>query len=73
MMENDYGRLNLRTLLELYMDEAKEFSTALSNGASWDLLKEKRMNIKLLSEFINRKYKEQYYLERRRDLPPLGD
>jgi hypothetical protein len=72
-MEHDYGRLDLRTLLELYMDEAKEFSSALSKGASWDILKEKRMHIKLLSEYINRKYKEQYYSERRRDLPPHGD
>ncbi len=72
-MEQDYGRLDLRTLLELYMDEAKELSVALSNGASWDVLKEKRMHIKLLSEHINSKYKQQYYTERRRDAPPHGD
>ena len=72
-MEHDYGRLNIRTLLELYMEEAKEFSDALSKGASWEILRERRMTIKLLSEHINRKYKEQYYSERRRDLPPHGD
>ena len=73
-MTNDFERLNLRTLLELYMNEAKEFSSALSRGESWNLLKEKRTRIKHLSECINRKYKEQHIdSERRRDLPPHGD
>jgi hypothetical protein len=72
-MEKDFVKMDLRTLLETYMTEAKEFSQALSNGASWDVLREKRMYIKLLSELINRKYKDQYNSERRRNMPPHGD
>lgn len=72
-MEKDLVKMDLSTLLENYMMEAKDFSEALSNGASWDMLREKRMYIRMLSEHINIRYKEQYNSERRRDLPPHGD
>jgi len=72
-MDKDFAQMDMKLLLETYMTEAKEFSEALSRGASWETLREKRMYIKMLSEFINRRYKETYYSDRRRDMPPHGD
>lgn len=72
-MEKDFVQMDMKTLLETYMTEAKAFSEALSRGASWETLREKRMYIRMLSESINRRYKESYHPERRRDSPPHGD
>jgi hypothetical protein len=74
IMEQSFERCELRELLDLYMHEARDFSNALSSGATWEVLREKRSRIKEISSFINRKYSEQYSsAQRRRDTPPHGD
>lgn len=73
-MERDLEKYDLRTLLELYMREAKEFSSALQNNGSWLELKTKRLRIKEISACISKKYQDQYNSSaRRRDMPPHGD
>jgi hypothetical protein len=73
MRPNDIERLDLRSLLELYMEESREFSTALSRGASWEELKNRRQIIKYINACIKHKYTENYDTSRRRDQPPHGD
>jgi hypothetical protein len=73
-MERDFEQYDLRTLLELYMQEAKEFSSALENSRSWEELRARRLRIKEISASISKKYQEQYDSSaRRRDMPPHGD
>lgn len=74
MEENDIERLDLQSLLDLYMQESREFSAALSQGASWEELKDRRQVIKLINECISNKYIKHYGNGRRRDdQPPHGD
>jgi hypothetical protein len=72
-MEKEFERLDLRTLLDTYMKESKEFSTALKAGASWQSLEKRRDRIRQISTLINKKYDELYGTDRRRDKPPHGD
>lgn len=73
-MERDFEQYDLRTLLELYMREAKDFSYALQNNRSWEELRTKRLRIKEISACISKKYQDQYDSSaRRRDMPPHGD
>ena len=51
---------DIRALLELYMNESKEFSKALESGATWKILQEKRGRVSEVGELINRKYDEMY-------------
>jgi len=70
-MQSDFEKYDLDTLLKLYMKEARAFSEALSGGASWQELRVKRMHIRMINEYINRKYKSQLGVhERRRDDKP---
>lgn len=74
MAEQDIERLDLQGLLDLYMQESKEFSAALSRGASWEELKDRRQVIKHINEYISKKYTKHYGEGRRRDdQPPHGD
>jgi len=57
---------DIRALLELYMNESKEFSKALETGATWKILQEKRGRVSEIGELINRKYDEIYGQERKR-------
>ena len=73
-MERGFEQYDLHTLLELYMQEAKDFSQALQNNRSWEELKAKRLRIKEISASISKKYQQQYDSSaRRRDMPPHGD
>lgn len=72
-MENEFERLNLRTLLEIYMEESKKFSTALRAGASWQALLEKRVRIRSIGLFINKKYDELSREPRCHNQPLHGD
>lgn len=72
-MENEFERYDLRTLLDLYMKESREFSTALEADASWQLLQEKRTRIRLINFLINKRYDEVNGSERFRNRPPHGD
>ena len=72
-MENELEQCDLRTLLEAYMMESREFSTALQAGASWQTLKDRRDRIRHISSIINKKYDELYSSQRRRHNPPHGD
>ena len=72
-MENEFEHYDLRTLLDLYMKESKEFSTALEAGASWKILQEKRTRIRLVNFLINKRYDETKGSERFRNRPPHGD
>lgn len=71
-MKNEFEQYDLAALLSMYMEESKAFSTALSRGASWQELREKRIRIRKINECINTKYGQGYTQEdRRRDnLPP---
>jgi hypothetical protein len=70
-MSNEYEQYDLATLLTLYMEESKAFSDALNKGASWQLLYERRIRIREISERINQKYQESYlHSGRRRDNKP---
>jgi hypothetical protein len=53
--QNDIG-----ALLELYMNESKEFSKALESGVTWKILQEKRGRVSEVGELISRKYDEMY-------------
>lgn len=72
---HDFEQLDLRTLLELYLQETKAFSAALGKGASWDELETKRLRIRALSACINRKYQSHAPNNQRSrdDKPPHGD
>jgi hypothetical protein len=72
-MKNEFEHYDLRTLLDIYMKESKEFSTALEAGASWQILQEKRTRISLINFLINKKYDEANGSERFRNRPPHGD
>lgn len=72
-MEPEFERFDISILLETYMKESKEFSTALEQGASWDSLEKKRLRIRLISALINKKYDELYGAHRLRNKPPHGD
>ena len=74
-MHQDLKRYNLGLLLKLYMKASREFSEALSQGASWKELKEKKARIKEIDLAINDKYLEQEKQKpkRNRDQPPHGD
>jgi hypothetical protein len=73
-MGQELERYDLRTLLELYMQESKAFSAALSGGATWQELRDRRVRIKKINECINQKYNADHPTGRRRDdLPPHGD
>lgn len=71
-MSKELEKYELTALLALYMEEAKAFSEALNQGASWQALRERRVRIREISEYINKKYRDQYdHSGRRRDnLPP---
>jgi hypothetical protein len=72
---HDFEHLDLRTLLELYLQETKAFSAALGEGASWDELERKRLRIRELSACINKKYKSDDTKDQRSrgSRPPHGD
>jgi hypothetical protein len=73
-MEHEFERYDLRTLLELYLNESKEFSEALTGNRPWEELKVKRLRVKEISAWISKRYQEQYTSShRRRDAPPHGD
>ena len=72
-MELEFERCDLRTLLDAYMKESKEFSTALEGGATWQSLQERRNRIRQISALINKKYEELHGERRLRDKPPHGD
>jgi hypothetical protein len=72
-MKKELEDLGLHALLDTYMQESKEFSTALNNGASWEDLQQRRIRMRLISIFINKKYDEKYGEQRRRNKPPHGD
>lgn len=72
-MENEFEHYDLRTLLDLYIKESKDFSTALKAGASWHVLQEKRTRIRLINFLINKKHDETNGSERFRNKPPHGD
>lgn len=72
-MEKELDRLDLRTLLETYMNESRAFSEALKAGASWQSLEDRRDRIRKISRLINKKYEGIYGMQRRRDKPPHGD
>jgi hypothetical protein len=72
-MKKKLDDLGLPALLDAYMQESKEFSTALNNGASWENLQERRIHMRLINILINRKYDEKYGQQRRRNKPPHGD
>jgi hypothetical protein len=72
-MENEFEHYDLRTLLDIYMKESKEFSTALKAGASWQTLQERRTRIRLINFLINKRYDEANGPQRFRDKPPHGD
>ena len=70
-MKNEFEKYDLATLLSMYMEESKAFSTALSRGASWQELKEKRVRIRKINECISAKNAQTYEPEeRRRDNQP---
>lgn len=71
-MKNEWEQCDLNALLELYMKESKAFSIALSRGASWNELREKRVRIRTLNEYIQEKTQEAalYNNCRRRDNKP---
>jgi len=72
-MEPEFERFDLRTLLDIYMKESKEFSVALQEGASWQALQERRLRIRAINHFISKKYDELYSGYRLRNKPPHGD
>ena len=51
---------DIRALLELYMNESKEFSKALESAATWKILQEKRGRVSEVGELISRKNDEIY-------------
>jgi hypothetical protein len=63
---NELEQHDLSTLLALYMEEAKAFTTALNRGDSWQSLQEKRRRIQLLNEQINIKYQQSYPQQERK-------
>ena len=72
-MEQDFERYNIHNLLELYLKESREFSTALETGATWRQLHRLRDRIRRISELINKKYNEEYGgAHRERNKPPAG-
>jgi hypothetical protein len=75
MMTPDFEQLDLRTLLELYLQETKAFSAALGRGADWNELETTRLRIRELSAYINRKSKEEPARGHRQrgSQPPHGD
>ena len=74
-MMRDFEQLDLRTLLELYLQETKAFSAALGRGANWNELETQRLRIRELSDCINRKTKEESVKGHRQrgSKPPHGD
>lgn len=73
MTEKDLECYDLRSLLDLYMKEAKDFSKALEEGASWQALQERRVQLRRLNTVISKKYNDLYTPQRLRDKPPHGD
>ena len=72
-MEQDFERYNIHNLLELYLEESKEFSLALENGESWKNLQRLRDRIRRISNLINKRYDEEYGgAQRIRHRPPHG-
>ena len=70
-MKNEFEKYDLATLLSMYTEESRAFSTALSRGASWQELREMRARIRKINECINAKNIQNGQEERRRDnLPP---
>ena len=73
MMEQDFERYNIQNLLELYLEESREFSVALESGESWKQLQRLRDRIRRISELINKRYDEEYGGSHRlRHRPPHG-
>ena len=73
-MEQDFERYNISNLLELYLEESKEFSVALEKGESWKQLQRLRDRIRRISELINKRYDEEYGgAQRLRHRPPHGN
>jgi hypothetical protein len=71
IMKSSFQQYDLNKLLEMYMQEGRAFSEALSKGASWQELKERHILIRMINECINEKYKDQYkQMNRRRDEKP---
>lgn len=64
---------DLRYLLDLYLKESKNFSTALEEGASWQTLQEMRVGLRELNNVISQKYDALYGSRRLRHQPPHGD
>jgi hypothetical protein len=72
-MEQDFERYNIHNLIELYLEESKEFSIALENGESWKQLQRLRDRIRRISELINKRYEQEYpNAHRLRHRPPHG-
>jgi hypothetical protein len=73
-MEQDFERYNIHNLLELYLEESREFSSALESGVSWKQLQMLRDRIRRISELINKKYEQEYGGPQRvRYRPPTGE
>lgn len=72
-MKRELEDLDLHALLDRYTQESKEFSRALNHGASWEDLQQRRIRMRLINIFINKKYDEKYGEQRRRNQPPHGD
>lgn len=71
-MMNEFEQYDLATLQSMYMEASRAFSAALSRGASWETLREKRKRIREISECISAKTSQNNTEPgRRRDgLPP---
>jgi hypothetical protein len=73
-MKQEWEQCDLNTLLELYKKESKAFSMALSRGASWNELREKRIKIRTLNEYIQEISQEaEPQNSRRRDNKPPNE
>ena len=72
-MMKEIEQNDLRTLLEIYMNESKEFSKALEFGATWKILQEKRGKVKVIGELISKRYGEMYGKERTQYITPYND
>ena len=72
-MKKELEDLDLHALLDRYSQESKEFSRALSHGASWEDLQQRRIRMRLINMFINKKYDEKYGQQRRHSQLPYHD
>ncbi|MBA2746047.1 MAG: hypothetical protein H0U44_07480 [Flavisolibacter sp.] len=57
-MEQDFERMNIKRLLDLYMEESRIFSKALESGICWRQLHMLSNRIRRIGNLINFKRKK---------------